>query len=74
MMPTIYTVAADFTHIHAPSAMSEVSDSNHSDFQGLASVVVSKLPKPSEVEGMTKQILSGLWEDLAGSSHGPVRA
>jgi hypothetical protein len=74
MLPTIYTVAADFTHIHAPSAMSEVSDSNHSDFQGLASAVVSRLPKPSEVEGMTKQILTGLWEDLAGPNRSPARA
>ncbi|KAF2833617.1 hypothetical protein CC86DRAFT_278858 [Ophiobolus disseminans] len=71
MRPTIHTVAADGTHIHAPSAMSEMSDSDHIDFQGLASKVAEKLVKPVEGgEGMTKQILADLWEDIVGSKGG----
>lgn len=70
MIPTIFTVAADGTHIHAPSAMYDVSDSDHNDFQGLASSVArevrSTLSKPINGEGMTRQILSGLVEDILG--------
>ena len=73
-MPTISTVAADGTHIHAPSAMSEMGDSNHIDFQGMASTVKSKLAEPIEKgEGMTRQILSGLWEDIVGPKQGHAR-
>jgi hypothetical protein len=68
MVPTIHTVAADGTHIHAPSAMSDMTDSDHIDFQGMASSMVnqvtSKVSKSVEGEGMTKQILTGLWEDI----------
>ncbi|KAF2035575.1 hypothetical protein EK21DRAFT_107096 [Setomelanomma holmii] len=75
MMPTIHTVAADGTHIHAPSAMSDMTDSDHIDFQGMASNVASKLAaRPSEGgEGMTKQILTGLWEDIVGPKQGHAR-
>jgi hypothetical protein len=77
MTPTIYTVAADGTHIHAPSAMSDMTDSDHIDFQGMASSmasqVASKLSKPVDGEGMTKQILAGLWEDIVGPKHGHAR-
>jgi hypothetical protein len=74
MMPTIHTVAADGTHIHAPSAMSEMSDSNHIDFQGMASTVAAGLKKPVEGgEGMTRQILSGLLEDILGPKQGHAR-
>jgi hypothetical protein len=73
MMPTIHTVAADGTHIHAPSAMSETSDSDHLDFKGIASAAASKA-KPSEGgEGMTRQILSGLWDDILGPKQGHAR-
>jgi hypothetical protein len=74
MMPTISTVAADGTHIHAPSAMSDMTDSDHVDFQGMANRVASKLAKPAEAgEGMTRQILSGLWEDIVGPKQGHAR-
>lgn len=74
-MPTIHTVAADGTHIHAPSAMSDMTDSDHVDFQGMVSSVASKLAaRPSEGgEGMTRQILSGLWEDIVGPKKGHAR-
>lgn len=68
MIPSIFTVAADGTHIHAPSAMSDVSDSDHTDFQGLASSVASevraRVSRSVEGEGMTRQILSDMWEDI----------
>lgn len=75
MIPTIHTVAADGTHIHAPSAMSDMTDSDHIDFQGMASTVASGLAKPVEGdEGMTKQILSGLMEDILGPKQGHARS
>jgi hypothetical protein len=75
MMPTISTVAADGTHIYAPSAMFDMTDSDHTDFQGMASQVVRKLEKSAEIgEGMTRQILSGLWEDIVGAKQSHARA
>ncbi|KAH7389580.1 hypothetical protein DE146DRAFT_701020 [Phaeosphaeria sp. MPI-PUGE-AT-0046c] len=80
MLPTIFTVAADGTHIHAPSAMSDVSDSDHTDFQGLASSMASSVAKRvsrgAEGEGMTRQILGDMWEDITslGGKQGHVRA
>jgi hypothetical protein len=72
MVPTISTVAADGTHIHAPSAMSDMTDSDHIDFQGMASSMASevaeKVSKSVEGEGMTRQILTSLWEDIVGGS------
>ncbi|KAF2677257.1 hypothetical protein K458DRAFT_424119 [Lentithecium fluviatile CBS 122367] len=74
MLPTIYTVAADGTHIHAPAAMAEVADSNTVDFQGLASTVASKLTKPvEESAGMARQIWSDMMDDILGPK-GPARA
>ncbi|KAH7094590.1 hypothetical protein FB567DRAFT_7152 [Paraphoma chrysanthemicola] len=75
MIPTIHTVAADGTHIHAPSAMSDMTDSDHIDFQGMATSVASKLAsRPrADGEGMTRQILSGLWEDIVGPKQGHAR-
>jgi hypothetical protein len=70
MVPTISTVAADGTHIHAPSAMSDMTDSDHIDFQGMASSMASevaeKVSKSVEGEGMMRQILTSLWEDIVG--------
>ncbi|KAF1997537.1 hypothetical protein P154DRAFT_524743 [Amniculicola lignicola CBS 123094] len=67
MLPTIMTVAADGTHIYAPSAMSEVSDNNSIDFQGMAAKVASKLSAPINADGsMTKQILNSLVDDVFG--------
>jgi hypothetical protein len=67
-IPTISTASADGTHIHAPSAMSEMTNSDGVDFQGLASgmanTVASKVRERVEGEGMTKQILSDMWEDI----------
>jgi hypothetical protein len=60
--------------------MSEVTNSDHIDFQGMASgvasSVASKLKKPAEGEGMTKQILSDLWEDIValGDKQGHAKA
>ncbi|KAJ4354720.1 hypothetical protein N0V95_003561 [Ascochyta clinopodiicola] len=71
MQPTIYTVAADGTHIHAPSAMSDMTEGNHIDFQGMAAQVATKLQKPVEkVEGMARQIWNGFMDDVFGSKHG----
>lgn len=65
-------MADDSTHIHAPSAMYEVTSSNHIDFQGLASGVASsvksKLRNPIKREGMTKQIWNDLLDDLIGAA------
>ncbi|KAL5120502.1 hypothetical protein ACEQ8H_001520 [Pleosporales sp. CAS-2024a] len=70
-IPQISTVAADGTHIHTPSAMHEMTNSDHIDFQGLATSVAKqvkqRLRKPVEGEGMTRQILSDMWEDIVGA-------
>jgi hypothetical protein len=66
MLPTIYTAAADGTHIHAPAAMSEFADSNNVDFQGLASKVADKLSTPAEGVGMARQILTDMLDDILG--------
>lgn len=69
MLPQILTVSADGTHIHAPSAMSEVSDNTAIDFQGMAAKVASTLKKPAEqAEGMARQIWGGLVDDVLGPS------
>lgn len=74
MLPTIYTVAADGTHIHAPAAMSEMVDSNQTDFQGLASHVANKISKDvEEGAGMARQIWTGLVDDIFGPK-GPAKA
>jgi hypothetical protein len=74
MLPSIYTVAADSTHIHAPAAMSELADSNNVDFQALASGVASKLTKPvEESAGMARQILRDMMDDILGPK-GSARA
>jgi hypothetical protein len=78
MMPTIYTVSADGTHIHAPSAMTEVGDSDGIDFQGLASdaaeKVAGQVKRAAGGEGMTRQILSDMLEDILGPKKGSTRA
>jgi hypothetical protein len=67
MLPTIYTVSAESTHIHAPSAMADVSDNNTIDFQGMAAIVASKLAKPvEEGVGMTRQLWNGIVDDVLG--------
>lgn len=74
MLPTILTVAADGTHIYAPAAMSEVSDNNTIDFQGMAQQVASRLARPvEEGAGMARQIWSGLMDDVLGPK-GPASA
>lgn len=74
MRPQIVTVAADGTHIYAPAAMSEVSDNNTIDFQGMASQVASKLAKPvEEGAGMARQLWGGLVDDILGPK-GPSAA
>ncbi|KAF2185396.1 hypothetical protein K469DRAFT_576363 [Zopfia rhizophila CBS 207.26] len=76
MRPTIMTVSADGTHIHAPSAMSEVSDNNSIDFQGMAAKVASRFGKPVEQKAsMAKEVWGGLMDDIFGpKGRGPARA
>jgi hypothetical protein len=75
MQPEIYTVSASGTHIHAPSAMSEMTDSNSIDFQGMAETVAHKISKPMEAgEGMVRQIWAGLMEDIMGPKRGSSKA
>ncbi|KAL6707144.1 hypothetical protein ACN47E_004691 [Coniothyrium glycines] len=67
MTPTIHTVAADGTHVHAPSAMSEMTDSNQFDYQGLAASVAEKLSQPAgQSTSMVRQILGDMLEDIMG--------
>jgi hypothetical protein len=67
MIPQIHTIAANGTHIHAPSAMSDMTDSNQFDYQGLAEQAASTLSKPLEQgSGMVRQILGDLVEDILG--------
>lgn len=74
MLPSIYTVAADGTHIHAPAAMSEMVDSNQTDFQGLASHVANKISNDVEQgAGMARQVWTGLVDDIFGPK-GPAKA
>lgn len=74
MLPTIMTASADGTHIHAPSAMSEVTDNNTIDFQGMAAKVASRLGKDVEQgAGMARQLWGGLMDDVLGPK-GPASA
>ena len=74
MLPTIVTVAADGTHIHAPSAMTDVSDSQHFDYQGMAAQVASKLAGEAEQSASkVKEMWSGFIDDL-GSNNTPSKA
>lgn len=66
-IPVVSTASADNTHIHAPSALSETTAT---DLQGLASSVVEKFQTRAEGEGMTKQILNDLWEDIVELGQG----
>ena len=66
MLPSIVTVAADGTHIHAPSAMSDVSDNNAIDFQGLAARVAEKFKPVEEQASMVKSVWSGFLDDVLG--------
>jgi len=67
ILPKIYTVAADGTHIHAPSAMADVHDNGNVDFQGMAASVAQKIKKPiEEGVGMTRTLWNGLVDDILG--------
>lgn len=75
MVPQIHTIAADGTHIHAPSAMSDMTDSNQFDYQGMAEQAAKTLSKPlEEGTGMARQILRGLVEDILGPKSKDTRA
>jgi hypothetical protein len=76
MIPSIFTVAADGTHIHAPSAMADVHDNSAIDFQGLVAKVADKITKPvEEGVGMGRQLWNGLVDDILGPKSGtPSRA
>ncbi|KAF2846370.1 hypothetical protein T440DRAFT_458753 [Plenodomus tracheiphilus IPT5] len=67
MTPQIHTVAADGTHIHAPSAMFDMTDSNQIDYKGMVEQAASTLSEPLEKgSGMVRQILTGLVDDILG--------
>lgn len=75
MQPTIYTVSADGTHIHTPSAMSEMTDTNQFDYQGMAETVATKFAETrQEGESMFKQIMNDFIEDIGFSKGSPARA
>ncbi|KAF2266630.1 hypothetical protein CC78DRAFT_121603 [Lojkania enalia] len=75
MLPSIMTAAADGTHIFSPSAMTEVSDNNSVDFQGMAARVAERFGKPVEEKaGMMKEVWNSLVDDILGpKSQGPAR-
>lgn len=65
------TVSADGTHIHAPSAMADVSDNNSVDFQGMTAKVASQWSKPVEEQaGMLKELWSDFVDDVLGPKQG----
>lgn len=67
ILPSIYTVTHESTHIQPPSAMVDVSDIAPVDFHGLAAKVVSKIAKPvEEGVGMSRQLWNGLVDDILG--------
>ncbi|KAF2809328.1 uncharacterized protein BDZ99DRAFT_498723 [Mytilinidion resinicola] len=72
MKPEIVTASLDGTHIYAPSAMSEVSDSGAVDFQGVRGAVAKKVEEKVEEGGMVKQVWGGLVEDLFGKGGRPA--
>jgi len=75
MRPQIMTVSADGTHIHAPSAMSDVSDNGSVDFQGMAVKVADKWSKPVEEQAsMVKEMWSNLLDDMLGPKEPPAKA
>lgn len=67
MMPQIHTVAADGTHIHAPSAISNMTDSNQIDYKGMVEEAASTFTEPIEKgSGMVRQIFNDLVDDILG--------
>lgn len=73
MLPQIHTVAADGTHIHAPAAISNMTDSNQIDYKGMAqqatvTATTTSIVDPVEKDdsSMFKQIMTGLIDDLIG--------
>lgn len=67
MMPQIHTIAADGTHIHVPSAMSDMTDSNQIDYKGMVEQATGTLSEPLEKgSGMVRQIFTGLVDDILG--------
>lgn len=67
MMPTIYTVSAEGSHIHSPSAVSETIDSTPFTYQGLA----NKPTAPRQGgESMARQIWNDFMEDVMGPKRG----
>ncbi|USP76566.1 hypothetical protein yc1106_03840 [Curvularia clavata] len=78
MMPTIYTVAAETTHIHSPAVLSDTSDNNQFGYQTASnssnSNSFSSARQEGEGEGMVKQIWNDLLEDVLGPRRGSTRA
>lgn len=64
MFPTIITAAADGT---VASAMSDVSDSNDFNYQGMSASITNKISRPvEEGAGMAKQVWNGFIDDILG--------
>jgi hypothetical protein len=75
MQPTIYTVSADGTHIHSPSAMSDTTDNNQFGYQSIANNVASKFTSTrQESESMVKQIWNDFMDDIMGPKRGSSSA
>ena len=65
IVPTLFTVSSDNSHIHAPSALSV--DGGSINFQGITSHISASLAKPLEEGSMVRHIWNGLVEDILGS-------
>jgi hypothetical protein len=76
MMPTIYTVAADGTHIHSPAVLSDTSDNNQYGYQTAANNNSSSSFSNArqEGEGMVRQIWNDFLDDILGPQRGSTRA
>lgn len=74
MMPTIYTVAADGTHIHSPAVLSDTSDNNQFGYQTADNTSNFSSSTRQEGEGMVKQIWNDFLEDVLGPRRGSTTA
>jgi hypothetical protein len=74
MKPEIVVISGGSGHVHAPSAMREVSDSGAVDFQGMVGMVQKKLGKAGDKVvkegGMARQVWGGFVDDLFGPKGG----
>lgn len=65
VIPTIFTAAADGTHIHAPAALVDVTDNGSVDFEGMAARIARTFGgEAGDGEGIVRHVWQGLKEDL----------